>query len=195
MSKLYLFDPQTQTEYIEIDTASVPYTVYFRLWDASYGLYIRYNEAGGFYTVDLSDANNVTLSYGAIVRYGRPLFGPVEDERFPLPVIIPYSTLGTESEVTRENLGKTVQLFLFDRKLLQSAASGASSSATASDASGVVIIPPVRPPSGGVGDKYSPYYHMHPIEGVVDLAVRLESLGHRPIPLDDVAAILAEAAA
>lgn len=50
----------------------------------------------------------VTLVF---VSYGRPLFGSVEDERFPLPVIIPQClTEEGISEVTLENFGQQVKL-------------------------------------------------------------------------------------
>ena len=40
-------------------------------------------------SVDLADVTGNVLAFGEIVRYGRPLFNVVEDERFPIPVIIP----------------------------------------------------------------------------------------------------------
>jgi len=57
------------------------------------------------------------LAYGDPVRYGRPLFGPIEDERFPLPVIIPLCLTGDEIDtVTWDNLGNDVKLYLFERR-------------------------------------------------------------------------------
>ena len=78
---------------------------------------IRYNEVGGFFTVDLSIASTgEVLVYGDIVRYGRPLFNSVEDERFPVPVIMPLCLTGDDiSEVTFENFGKEVRLYLWER--------------------------------------------------------------------------------
>ena len=53
-----------------------------------------------------------------IIRYGRPLFNVVEDELFPIPVIIPSCITGDSiSEVTWENLGKDVKLYLHERKV------------------------------------------------------------------------------
>lgn len=77
----------------------------------------RYNEVGGFFTVDLSIASTgEVLVYGDIVRYGRPLFNSVEDERFPVPVIMPLCLTGDDiSEVTFENFGKEVRLYLWER--------------------------------------------------------------------------------
>ena len=52
------------------------------------------------------------------MRYGRPLFNVVEDERFPIPVIIPSCISNDDiSEVTWENFGREVKLYLHDRKV------------------------------------------------------------------------------
>ena len=57
-----------------------------------------------------------SLIVGDIVRYGRPLFNSVEDERFPVPVIMPLCLTGDDiSEVTFENFGKEVRLYLWER--------------------------------------------------------------------------------
>lgn len=51
-------------------------------------------------------------------RYGRPLFGSVEDERFPLPVIIPQCLTGEDIDtVTFDNFGKQVKLYLHERRV------------------------------------------------------------------------------
>ena len=51
------------------------------------------------------------------IRYGRPLFGTIEDERFPLPVIIPLCLSGDGIDtVTWDNFGKEVKLYLYERR-------------------------------------------------------------------------------
>ena len=78
---------------------------------------IKYNEVGKFFTADLESSDGESLVYGDIVRYGRSLFGSVEDERFPLPVIIPQClTEEGISEVTLENFGQQVKLYLHERR-------------------------------------------------------------------------------
>ena len=60
--------------------------------------------------------DGIMEGYGDIVRYGRPLFNSVEDERFPVPVIMPLCLTGDDiSEVTFENFGKEVRLYLWER--------------------------------------------------------------------------------
>ena len=90
MEGLKLIDLGNEVGYIDVDTSKVPYTFSVKLGDRTFAFSIRYNEVGGFFTVDLSIASTgEVLVYGDIVRYGRPLFNSVEDERFPVPVIMP----------------------------------------------------------------------------------------------------------
>ena len=114
---LQLIDFNEDVDYIDVDASKVPYSFTIKLTDKTFSFTIKYNESGGFYTVDLSDANGEVLAFGEIIRYGRPLFNVLEDERFPIPVIIPLCITSTEiSEVTKDNFGKEVKLYLYDRK-------------------------------------------------------------------------------
>ncbi len=117
MQGLKLIDLGTEVSYIEIDTAQVPYTFSVKLDDRTFTFCIKYNDQGGFFTADLSiTATGEQLVFGDIIRYGRPLFNSVEDDRFPLPVIIPLCLTGDDiSEITWDNFGKLVQLYLFER--------------------------------------------------------------------------------
>ena len=101
MEGLKLIDLGNEVSYIDVDTSKVPYTFSVKLGDRTFAFSIRYNEVGGFFTVDLSIASTgEVLVYGDIVRYGRPLFNSVEDERFPVPVIMPLCLTGDDiSEV------------------------------------------------------------------------------------------------
>lgn len=45
-----------------------------------------------------------------------PMFGSVEDDRYPIPVIIPYCLERKESRITESNFGKTVKLYLHERR-------------------------------------------------------------------------------
>ena len=113
---LQLIDLNQDVEYIDIDNAKVPYS----LVDKTFTFTVKYNDAGGFYTVDLYDLNGEVLAFGEIIRYGRALFNVVEDERFPIPVIIPVCISDdTVSEVTKDNFGKAVKLYLFERKVTE----------------------------------------------------------------------------
>ncbi len=103
--------------YIPIDNEKIPYMFDIKLEDRTYTMLVKYNEEGKFCTIDLSiTSTGEILCYGDPIRYGRQMFGSIEDERFPLPAIIPYCLKGNEDTVTRENIGKTVQLYLHERR-------------------------------------------------------------------------------
>lgn len=115
---LQLIDLNEDVEYIDIDVSKVPYSFSIKLTDKTYTFTVKYNEVGKFFTVDLLDLNGDVLVFGEIIRYGRALFNVVEDERFPLPVIIPVCITDEEiSEVTPENFGKEVKLYLYERRV------------------------------------------------------------------------------
>ncbi len=114
---LQLIDLNADVQYIDVDVARVPYSFSVKLTDRTYTFTIKYNELGGFFTTDLLDINGNVLAFGEVIRYGRPLFNVVEDERFPIPVIIPTCiTNDSISEVTPENFGRDVKLYLYERK-------------------------------------------------------------------------------
>ena len=115
---MQLIELGVDVEDIDIDTSKVPYTFSVKLADKTYSFVIRYNDVGGFFTADLSIASTgKLLAYGDPIRYGRPLFGSIEDERFPLPVIIPLCLSGDKIDtVTWDNLGNDVKLYLFERR-------------------------------------------------------------------------------
>lgn len=115
---LQLIELSKDVEYIDVDVSRVPYTFSIKLSDRTYIFAVKYNETGGFFTIDLLDTNNNVLAFGEIIRYGRPLFNVVEDERFPIPVIVPLCLTSDEiAEVTKENLGREVKLYLYERKV------------------------------------------------------------------------------
>ena len=115
---LQLIDLNSDVQYIAIDVSRVPYTFSVKLTDRTYSFTVKYNATGKFFTIDLLDVNGNVLAFGEIVRYGRPLFNVIEDERFPIPVIIPACITGDSIfEVTWENFGKDVKLYLHERKV------------------------------------------------------------------------------
>lgn len=114
---LQLIDLNADVQYIDVDISKVPYSFSVKLTDRTYTFTIKYNDAGSFFTTDLLDINGNVLVFGEVIRYGRPLFNVVEDERFPIPVIIPLCITDNDvSEVTQANFGKDVKLYLYERK-------------------------------------------------------------------------------
>ena len=114
---LQLIDLNADIEYLDVDVSRVPYSFTVKLTDKTYVFTIKYNDTSGFFTADLLDVNGNVLAFGEVIRYGRPLFNVVEDERFPIPVIIPHCITNDDiSDVTRENFGRDVKLYLHNRK-------------------------------------------------------------------------------
>lgn len=106
-------------EFIDIDKDCIPLSFLVKLTDHTYRMTFRYNEVGDFFTVDLetvSGGSGNPLVYGEVLRYGKPLFEAFNDERYPLPVLCPLCLTGDEiSEITWDNFGTQVRLYLFDR--------------------------------------------------------------------------------
>ncbi len=114
---LQLTDLTEDIEYIDIDASRVPYSFSIKLTDRTYIFTIKYNDAGGFYTADLYDVNGNVLAFGEVIRYGRQMFNVVENENFPIPVIIPLCINNEDiSEITKQNFGKDVKLYLYERR-------------------------------------------------------------------------------
>lgn len=115
---LQLIDLNADVQFIEIDVNRVPYSFTVKLLDKTFSFTVKYNAEGKFFTIDLLDVNGNVLAFGEVVRYGRPLFNVVEDERFPIPVIIPTCITSDEiSEVTWDNFGRDVKLYIHDRRV------------------------------------------------------------------------------
>ena len=115
---LQLIDLGNEVEFIDIRVDRVPYTFSIRLADKTYVFTIKYNDWGGFFTADLRTGRGEILAFGDPIRYGRAMFNSIEDERFPLPVIMPYSLSDDGiSEVTPGNLGNAVRLYLHERRV------------------------------------------------------------------------------
>lgn len=114
---LQLIDLGNEVSYIDIKPEKIPYSFSVKLIDRTFMFTIKYNERGGFYTADLYTNNGDVLVFGDPIRYGRAMFNSVEDERFPLPVIVPYCLTGEDiSEITPDNFGKAVRLYLHERR-------------------------------------------------------------------------------
>ena len=115
---LQLIDLGHEVDYIDIRPEIAPYSFSVRLDDKTYIFTIKYNDWGSFYTADLRTMQGEILAFGDPVRYGRALFNSTEDERFPMPVIIPQSVADNDvSEVTKDNFGVTVRLYLHERRV------------------------------------------------------------------------------
>ena len=117
-----LIESGQEVEFIDIDRDRVPCSLLIKLIDRTYRMTFRYNEVGDFFTVDLETVSGGgrtkfrPLVYGEVLRCGKPLFEAFNDERYPLPVLCPLCLTGDEiEEITYDNFGTQVRLYLFDR--------------------------------------------------------------------------------
>ena len=118
MAELNVIGATRNVQYIPVMPDKIPYTFSIKLDDRTFTMTLKYNDFGGFYTVDLAiTATGEALCYGDPIRYGRSLFRSIEDDRYPIPVIVPYCLEGRATEVTKENFGKTVKLYLHERRM------------------------------------------------------------------------------
>ena len=112
-----LIESGQEVEFIDIDRERVPCSLLIKLIDRTYRM--TFTEAGDFFTVDLetvSGGSSAPLVYGEVLRCGKPLFEAFNDERYPLPVLCPLCLTGDEiEEITYDNFGTQVRLYLFDR--------------------------------------------------------------------------------
>ena len=60
--------------------------------------------------------NSKGLHTNAVYGFLNIMFRVIEDARYPMPVIIPYCLTGEVDEVTKDNLGTDVQLYLHERR-------------------------------------------------------------------------------
>ena len=115
---LYLIDLGREVDYVDINTDMAPYTFAVKLTDKTFSFTIKYNDIGEFFTVDLLEVGGEVLAFGDPIRYGRPMFGAIEDERFPLPVIVPSCVTGENiSAVSESSIGTSVRLYLHERRV------------------------------------------------------------------------------
>ena len=96
-------------EFIPIEKENIPYQFDISLGNEIFTLEVNYNEAHDFFTLDLIKDDEVLVN-GAKLVYGNPVFGGIEDERFPVPVITPLDESGKETDLTYDNLGVIVFL-------------------------------------------------------------------------------------
>ena len=97
-----------------IEKGLIPYSFDILLGDDPCELLIKYNEAGGFYTVDLYKSGELIVA-GEPIVYGVPLFADVYMARkIPCVVIEPLDESGQETAVTQDNFYETVFLTIDD---------------------------------------------------------------------------------
>lgn len=116
---MQLIPTMQQMQYIDVDSERVPCSLLCKLVDRTYRLTFAYNEHGGFFTLDLEIANstgNIPLAYGEVLRLDKPCFEAFNDERYPLPILVPMCVTGDDIQaITYDNFGNKIKLYLVER--------------------------------------------------------------------------------
>lgn len=98
--------------YIPVDVDNLPEKFEFDFGEVTYTIKVDYNSVGNFFTVDLFDANMTPIILGEKLVLNKSLWLGLNDENLPYETIVPMDEAGKETELTKENFGKTVFLFL-----------------------------------------------------------------------------------
>lgn len=108
-----------EMKYLDIDSDRVPCAFLVKLTDRTYRMAFRYNEVGDFFTVDISTTGsdtNTVLVTGEILRLDKPLFEAYNDDRYPLPLLVPMCLTGDDIDaISWDNFGSKVKIYLVDR--------------------------------------------------------------------------------
>lgn len=101
--------------YIDFDYNAVPYKFSIKLAGKTFTFEFEYNQRGDFYTCNLYRGGE-PLVLGDILRYGRPLFGTVRNNRFPKVDIMPLCISQTNIDrITKDNMGRQVKLYIYEQ--------------------------------------------------------------------------------
>lgn len=104
-------------DYIDLDVNEInehPVQFDIELSGKTYSMIFSYNSYADYYSCSLYDAYNVPLVLTEKLVYGMALFDDITDPRLPLERLVPLDESGRESDVTKENFGKTVFLVFDD---------------------------------------------------------------------------------
>lgn len=102
-------------DFIAIDKDKIPFRADVPIAGTTYGLEFHYNSAGDFFTVDLYHAGEL-LAAGERLVYGWPLFATYAAEGFPQAALVPLDISGQEDDVTWDNLGESVFLYVITQE-------------------------------------------------------------------------------
>lgn len=102
-------------KYVPFTFEELPVKKMVELDSNIYGIEIKYNEYGKFFTILLTDENDVIL-YSTKLVYGKNVFDRIKG--LPNVILIPVNMDDVESdkilttEITVENFGKEVKLYV-----------------------------------------------------------------------------------
>ena len=104
----------TLRDYIPVDKEELPVYFEFDFGGITYNLGFNYNITNDFFTVDLYDESMTPIVLGERLVYGKQLWAGIINNDIPSETLIPFDEAGLETEITYNNFGETVFLFIDD---------------------------------------------------------------------------------
>lgn len=101
-------------DYVPIDVEGLPEQFEFDMENDLYVLQINYNETADFFTVDLYTRYMEPLVIGEKMILNQPLWDDLSVEGLPALSLIPFDESGSAQRVSKNNLMKTVFLYIDD---------------------------------------------------------------------------------
>lgn len=98
--------------YIPVDVENLPERFEFDFGNKTYILRFFFNSVGEFFSLDIFDINMTPIVLGEKIVINKPLWQGVNNTDLPFETIIPMDESGKETEITIDNFGKTVFLYL-----------------------------------------------------------------------------------
>lgn len=98
-------------DYINIEKKLIPYSFDITLEGTTYTIDVNYNQLNDFFTLNLL-RNGEVIVLGEKLVYGKPLFLSALHKEVPDVSIIPYDLSEKATEVTFDNLGENVYLYM-----------------------------------------------------------------------------------
>lgn len=104
----------TLRDYIPVDKDDLPVYFEYDFGDTTYNLGFNYNVTHDFFTVDIYDDAFNPIVLGEKLIYGKQLWAGIVNAELPSETLIPFDESGQETEITYDNFGETVFLFIDD---------------------------------------------------------------------------------
>lgn len=101
--------------FVDIEKDLIPYRFDVPIADEMFTFEIHYNAEHDFFSVDLERDGEV-LAVGTKMVYGVPLYGDVQDNRYPAYPLLPLDLAGKSSMVTWNTLSTSVFLYVIDEE-------------------------------------------------------------------------------
>lgn len=102
--------------YIDVNVEDMPYSQPILLENKVFIFTFYYNEISKQFSCDVADTSNKTIRAGEVLVLNQPLWRGIPDYNLPMVSIIPMDESKQETEINLGNFGKTVKLYIDDRK-------------------------------------------------------------------------------